>query len=242
MTVSTTIPANGKSTLQRRPFYIVASLLMGLIAVVGFWPTYFGPLVTGRIAQPLLIHIHATVFTGWLVLFLAQAVLAASKRVALHVRLGKIGIGYGALLVVIGLTTGVLRSSKLALGGPAEDLLFAATADMVVFSSFFAAAIVYRRTPQVHKRLMMVAANMLLIAAVARMTFIPPPPAGFPLFFAIWFLPLIFALAYDWWTQRRLHAAYLIGLGAFVVRILAISVVKTDAWGAITRTVVGLVA
>jgi hypothetical protein len=241
VTISTTLPATRTSALQRRPFYIGASLLMVLIAVAGFWPTYFGPLVKGTIAQPLLIHIHATVFTGWLVLFLTQAVLAATKQVAWHLRLGTIGIGYGALLVVVGLITGVLRSARLPLGGQAEDLLFAATADMIVFSGFFAAAIVYRRKPQVHKRLMIVAANMLLIAAVARMTFIPPPPAGLPLFVAIWSLPLISAMAYDWWDQRRLHAVYVIGLGAFVVRILAIAIVNTDAWGAITRAIVGSV-
>ena len=239
-TSTTTIPATRTSTLQR-PFYIGASLLMGLIAVVGFWPTYFGPLVTGSIAQPLLIHIHATVFTGWLVLFLAQAILAVTKQVKWHLRLGKIGIGYGALLVVVGLITGVLRSSRLPLGGPAEDLLFAATADMVVFSGFFAAAIVCRRKPQVHKRLMMVAANMLLIAAVARMKFIPPPPAGLPLFFAIWFLPLIAAMAFDWWSQRRVHAVYFIGVTAFVVRILAIAIHDTEVWRAFTRAVVGSV-
>ena len=240
-TSTTTIPVTRTSALQRRPFYIGASLLMGLIAVVGFWPTYFGPLRDRPIAQPLLIHIHATVFTGWLVLFLTQAVLAATKQVKWHLRLGKIGIGYGALLVVIGLITGALRSSRLPLGGPAEDLLFAATADMVVFSGFFAAAIVYRRKPQVHKRLMMVAANMLLIAAVARMKFIPPPPAGLPLFVAIWFLPLIAAMAYDWWSQRRVHAVYFIGVAAFIVRILAIAIHNTDAWRAFTRAVVGSV-
>ena len=109
---------------------------------------------------------------------------------------------------------------------------------MVVFSGFFAAAIVYRRKPQVHKRLMMVAANMLLIAAVARMKFIPPPPAGLPLFFAIWFLPLILAMSYDWWSQRRVHAVYSIGVAAFVVRILAIAIHDTEAWRAITRAVV----
>jgi hypothetical protein len=240
-TSTTTIPATKTGALQRPPFYIGASLLMGLIAVVGFWPTYFGPLVTGTIAQPLLIHIHATVFTGWLVLFLTQAVFAATKRVTWHLRLGKIGIGYGALLLVIGLSTGVLRSSRLPLGGPAEDLLFAATADMVVFAGFFATAIVYRRQPQIHKRLMMVAANMLLIAAVSRITFIPPPPAGLPLFLAIWFLPVISALAYDWLSQRRIHAVYLIGVVAFVVRILAIPLHNTEAWRAFTRAVVGSV-
>jgi hypothetical protein len=241
MATSTTVQVTRQSALQRRPFYIGASLLMGLIAVVGFWPTYFGPLVTGTIAQPLLIHIHATVFTGWLVLFLTQAILAATKHVTWHLRLGKVGIGYGALLVVVGLITGALRSSRLPLGGPAEDLLFAATADMIVFSAFFAAAIVYRRTPQVHKRLMMVAANMLLIAAVARMTFIPPPPAGLPLFLAIWFLPLTVAMAYDYRSQRRIHPVYLMGAGVFVVRILAVEIHNTEAWRAITRAVVASV-
>src|SRR6185436_11613748 len=136
---------------------------------------------------------------------------------------------------------GVLRSSALPLGGKAEDLLLAAIADMVVFSSFFSAAIVYRRRPQVHKRLMIVAANMLLIAAVARMTFLPPMPQGLPLFVAIWFLPLLLAIAFDVWNQRRVHPAYLAGLGAFVVRILVVALVNTEAWGAITRTVVAAV-
>jgi hypothetical protein len=135
----------------------------------------------------------------------------------------------------------VLRSARLPLAGGAEDLLVAATADMVVFTSFFTAAIMYRRKPQVHKRLMMVAANMLLIAAVSRMTFIPPPPAGLPLFLAIWFLPLIAAMAYDWWSQRRIHVAYLIGLVAFVIRVLTIPIHDTDVWRAITRAVVASV-
>jgi hypothetical protein len=134
----------------------------------------------------------------------------------------------------------VLRSARLPLAGGAEDLLFAATADMVVFTSFSR-----RRSctgaSRKCTRLMMVAANMLLIAAVSRMTFIPPPPAGLPLFLAIWFLPLIAAMAYDWWSQRRIHVAYLIGLVAFVIRVLTIPIHDTDVWRAITRAVVASV-
>jgi hypothetical protein len=51
----------------RRPAYIGLSVLMAIIAIVGFWPRYFGPLVRGTLVQPLLIHVHAAVFTGWLV-------------------------------------------------------------------------------------------------------------------------------------------------------------------------------
>ena len=86
--------------IVRRPFYIATSVLMGLMAVVGFWPTYFGPLVRGTLSQPLLIHVHTVVFVGWLALFLTQVVLAAAGQVKWDLRLGRFGIGYGALVVV----------------------------------------------------------------------------------------------------------------------------------------------
>jgi hypothetical protein len=85
---------------------------MGIIAVVGFWPTYFGPLMRGTLAQPLLIHVHTAVFVGWLFLFLTQAVLAAVGQVTWHLRLGRFGIGYGVLLVIVGLVTGMGSGKK----------------------------------------------------------------------------------------------------------------------------------
>lgn len=104
--------------LHRRRFYIGVSVLMGIIAIAGFWPTYFGPLVGGTIEQPPIIHFHALVFSGWLLLFLTQAVLAATGRVSWHVRLGRIGIGYGVLLIIVGLFTGISRSAdRLSAGG-----------------------------------------------------------------------------------------------------------------------------
>jgi hypothetical protein len=226
--------------VRRRPFYIGVSLLMGLIAVVGFWPTYFGPLVLGTIAQPLLIHLHATVFVGWLVLFLTQVVLAASGRVAWHLRLGRIGIGYGVLVILVGLLTGISRSAnriRLGLGG--EHLLFVAVADMTVFATFFGAAIAFRRKPQIHKRLMMVAATMLLVAAASRMTFLP----NLQVRQAVWVSPILLAMAYDFRTLRRIHPVYFIGLGAFLVRAMSPGfIADTDTWSAVAHWLTALVA
>ena len=161
---------------QRRPLYIALSALMALIVAVGFWPTYYGPLVRLTLAQPPLIHVHAIVFTGWLALFSAQAVFAANGRLQWHLRLGRVGIAYGVLLVIVGLTTGVLRSAALPRGGQAEELLYVAFVDMLVFASFFGAAIRFRRRPDVHKKLMTVAATTLLVAAVGRNPYLPAPP------------------------------------------------------------------
>ena len=226
----------------RRPFYIGVSLLMGLIAVVGFWPTYFGPLVRGTVEQPLVIHVHATVFVGWLVLFLAQVVLAATGRVAWHQRLGRLGIGYGIMLILVGLTTTVIRSSNLFYQGSIADarqLLLVGSEDMVVFAAFFVAAIVYRRKPQIHKRLMMVAATMLLIAAASRMQFLPP----LPLRLAVWVSPVFLAMAYDFRSRHIVHPIYLAGLGAFLVRAVTPPLITgTETWASFARWVFALAA
>lgn len=228
--------------VSQRPFYIGVSLLMGLIAVVGFWPTYFGPLVRGTVEQPPVIHVHATVFVGWLVLFLAQVVLAATGRVAWHLRLGRLGIGYGVVVILVGLTTTVVRSSNLFYEGSiagARQLLIAGSEDMVVFAAFFVAAIVYRRKPQIHKRLMMVAATMLLIAAASRMQFLPP----LPLRLAVWVSPVFLAMAYDFRSRHLVHPIYLVGLGAFLVRAVTPRLITgTETWAAFARWVFALAA
>jgi hypothetical protein len=196
---------------QRRRLYVALSALMALIAVVGFWPTYYGPLVRATLAQPLLIHVHAIVFTGWLAVFCAQAVFAANRRLQWHLWLGRVGIAYGVLLVTVGLSTGVLRSAALPRGGQAEGLLYIASLDMLVFATFFTAAIRFRRRPVLHRKLMTVAATTLLVAAVGRMSFLPAPPAGLAAMFLIWSSPVLLAVAYDRRHDQRVHPSTSLG-------------------------------
>ena len=224
----------------RRPFWLVVSALMGLIAAVGFWPTYFGPLMRGTLSQPLLIHVHTVVFVGWLVLFLTQVLLAATGHVHWHMRLGRFGMGYGILVVVVGLVTGVSRSADRVLAGKsANGLLLDVTFAMTLFSLFFGAAIAFRRRPRLHRRLMVIAATMLLVAAAGRMTFLPTVP----LFLAVWASPILLALANDYRKERLLHPAYLVGLAAILTRGYAPPlIVNTSAWTAIVHWVVRQVA
>ena len=212
--------------------------LMALIAVVGFWPRYFGPLVLGNLVQPLLIHVHATVFTGWLVLFFLQAYFAATKRLQLHMTMGKIGIWYGALLIVVGLTTGVLRAAGSP-PGRAEQLLFVSIADMAMFAGFFGAAIWYRKVPKLHRPAMVVAATALLVAAVSRMTFLPP---SIPIRLTMWALPILIAMAIEFRHRRGVHPIYLLGLLVFVVRRYSPPIIgPTHAWVSFAHWVFGMV-
>jgi hypothetical protein len=216
------------------------SFLMALIAVVGFWRLYFGPLVFGTLDQPPLIHFHATVFTGWLGLFFLQSYFAATKRLRLHMRVGRIGIWYGALLILVGLTTGVLRAAGYP-PGRAEQLLYVSIADMAMFGAFFGAAIWYRKKPKLHRPAMVVAATSLLVAAVAgtRMTFLPP--SG-PLRLTIWAMPILIAMAIELRQTRSVHPIYLLGLMVFVVRRYSVPLIApTTEWASFAHWVFNFV-
>lgn len=184
-----------------------------------------------------MIHIHATVFTGWLVLFFLQAYFAATKRIQLHLAIGRVGIWYGVLLMIVGLATGVLRSAEHLpqANGSAERLLYQAIADMAMFGGFFGAAIWYRSKPKLHRPAMVVAATALLIAAVGRMTFLP---AIGPLRIAIWSLPVLIAMAMEFKKTGTVHPVYGLGLLVFVIRRYSVPVVTgTAAWGSFAHWV-----
>ena len=227
-----------------RRFYVGIGLLIASMAIVGFWPTYFRPLLNGTVEKAPVIHFHATVYSGWLVLFIAQVVFASTGHLALHRKLGKVGIGYGVVIVIVGVFTAlsVYASNVQAARLAGEQLPLAPIAplsDMVVFSIFFGAAVLYRSKPEIHKRLMIVATTTLLIAAVGRMTFLGPPsvlntPMPPPVFLIVWYLPILLAMGYDFITKRLIHPVYVIGLvGLFILRLRGY-VGRTDSWADIS--------
>jgi hypothetical protein len=83
--------------------YLSAALVTTALAVVGFWPTYFGRLVAVSVAVPSVIHLHAAVFITRLLLFIVQVVFAATGRIRLHMRVGRWMMAYGLVVICAGL-------------------------------------------------------------------------------------------------------------------------------------------
>ena len=214
----------------RNPFYVGLTLLVTAIAFVGFWPTYFGPLLAGTVDKLPVIHVHAAIYVGWLAIFIAQATFAATRRMDLHVRLGNIGIGYGVLVIVMGLTVAFSMFAVRVHAGNLEQAqmrLAAPLLDMVFFTPLFAAAVRLRRRPEIHKRLMIVATTVLLIAAVGRMSFVGRP---WPLLL-VWGSPLLLGAAYDIVRRRAVPWIYLLGMVVIVARTFGARLIgETDAW------------
>jgi hypothetical protein len=218
--------------LPQRRIFVPLALFITLIAFVGFWPTYFGKLLAGSLSAPLIIHIHAAVFVLWLALFVAQAVLAASGRRALHVRLGPWIMAYGVFLIAVALLTSVAVFHQRVADGnfvEATRRLFAPLRDMLFFSAFLAAGWIYRYKPETHKRVMVAAGTILLIAAVVRLPFLGRP-APMPQFFLVWLAPIYLAMAWDWYSRRIVHPVYVIAIAAMVAMRLVLPLRDTESF------------
>lgn len=240
----TTAAAIPRAAAPRR-LYVGLALLAIAIAFVGFWRTYFGPLLAGVVDRPAIIHFHAIVYVGWLAIFLTQVALAATGRIAAHMRLGRIAIGYGVLVIAVGLlaTFGMfvlrVRAGEVA---EAQGRLAGPLLDMLVFAPMFAAAIYYRRRPELHKRLMIVATTALLIAAAGRIPF--PADLRGPLVHLVWTLPILVAMAHDYWRQRQVHAVYVLGLVVLVLEgpITRGLIRRSEEWADFTARLAAWVA
>src|SRR5262245_16842518 len=88
-----------------RLFVDMAVFMISLV-IAGFWP-YYGQVVRGAPLptrlQHWLIHVHSTLFIGWMLLFAVQAGLVWRRRLDLHRYVGPLAAGYGALITVVGL-------------------------------------------------------------------------------------------------------------------------------------------
>lgn len=228
----------------KRSFYITLSLLIALIAFVGFWPSYFGPLLSRTVDTETVIHFHATIYVGWLLIFFTQATFAATGRLALHRKLGSVGIGYGVLIIIVGLFTTFSRfAGHVAEFGVEESLgrLHWPLTDMVLFSAFFGCAVAYRRKPEIHKRFMIVATTTLLVAAAIRMQFQGNPLPQF-VFLGIWLSPILVAMAYDFRKWRLVHPVYLMGVLVLSVSSFRDVLMLSETWRSFTRLVARLVS
>lgn len=220
--------------------YVPIAVLALVFAIVGFWATYYGPLLAGKATTRPLIQLHAAVFVGWLSLVIAQAAFAATNRLALHMKLGRYVMLYGALVVVMGVGASLasfgthLRSGNLQ---RADMTLFIGLTDMLTFAPFLAAAWFYRRRPELHKRLIVVATTVLLIAPVHRMHwFLGGPPAPVTLVLLIWLAPIYLGMLHDLFTRRIVHPVYLIGILAVIyMKFWRIAMHQSETWRGIVN-------
>lgn len=231
---------------EHRFLSIMAAAIV-LTALAGFARTYFLRPLLAAPAPPLpgltpLIHLHGFLFTGWVLLLFAQVRLVATKRVALHRRLGVAGAVMAALMVVVGTLTalqGVVRGVAPFGMDPRRFLLVPLFA-IGLFAVFVVAGVRARRDGPSHKRWMLLATIALLPPAVARWVLLLG--LGPPVVFAVATLFPLPLFAWDLKTRRRLHPVTLGGgLLLIVSGPLRLVLAQTHGWLVASEWLVSLV-
>ena len=191
---------------------------------------------------PMLLHLHAAVFTIWMFLITAQVLLVVRNRVDLHRKLGWLLVAWAGLMAVMG---PVAAYSATMVGvkaqGPSPHPLFAVQAiNIGGFLALFAIGIALRKNPAAHKRMMILANVSLAPPGFSRMIeyLYPIRPNSFLTGFVYGFYGnlLLIALMLGWDLYRgRLIRSHVLGAITLIgCDLVAAFLYSWPPWGELT--------
>ncbi len=190
---------------------------------IGFYKSYFGAgMVTAKLPTTL-VHVHAVVFTLWMILLTVQIGLVSARKVRIHMQLGLWGFGLAGLMIALGLSTAIqsMKRGMVPPGFPPDPRVFFVIpfSDVVIFTLFVALGYALRRKAAAHKRAILIANIMIMDAPLGRVGI----AHGIPVATAVWASMLVIMMIYDGFTLRKIHWMTLLGtaviVGAVAVRI-----------------------
>ena len=217
------IPLPTKSTrLLAQYFYFCMSLLIGAVVIYGFSQRIDRQLFHPSHPKPILLFIHAVIFSAWVIFYIFQSILVRTGNVRIHRVTGWLGVALGVAIPIVGTITAVtmrrfdLQFRDLARTAP---LLRTALLDLGSFAIPFALAVYWRARPELHRRLMLIATCALTAAAFVRF---PPAFHSWPYFYVgVDSLILLGALR-DLIVDHRVHRVYVTALPVLMLAQVAV--------------------
>jgi hypothetical protein len=220
-------------------FFPGVAWLILITVFVGFAPSYY---LAGALRAPLpslAIHVHAVVFSCWILLLIAQTSLTATGRIDIHRRLGIAGVLLAGCMLIVGVWA---ATDQLARGSHRHDPLgfyIFPLANVIAFATLIVFAYRARFDSAAHKRLIIVASTALMTAPIARWhlhwsigsqrVFGVSAPVAELLSYTF----ILLLIAYDLWATRRIHRAT-VWAGAFLIGFqqVAVHFGRTSVWHA----------
>ena len=190
-----------------------------------------------------MIHLHAALFTVWLLFYVSQATLIMTGQARVHVKMGPWLAAYGFAIAAVGLYAAGLLANRL---GQRENDFEAAAAfvffpviDMVYFAGFLAAAVIYRRRPDLHKRAMFLATFSIAVVGLGRLVGRTGLESA-----VVWqslnLAPLLIAIACDMFVCRKVYPILAVGLVVHLIRLNAEHFANTEVWLPIGRALLAI--
>jgi len=224
-----------------RYFYFCMSLVFAGLVVWGFSKTVDASLIHAHPPRPLLLWMHGTAFSTWVVFFILQSALVRVQRVGVHRFLGWFGAGLAAVMVTLGFTIAVVMTrfdDRVLHQTGIDSFLSIPFCDMVIFGSCIALAIYFRKRPEYHRRLVFIATCQLMDAAIGRFDFW----FNHSIFDAGLDLLIVLGMLRDWTVEGHVHKVYRYALPAMIVlQSLAVYLWRANPawWRAATHAILG---
>lgn len=231
-----------------RNFFLLILLTIWVGILMGFGGDIAHHYAKSGLNYPLIVHVHAAAFVGWLVLLTTQILLIRNRNYDLHKKLGVAGACLAAAMLVLGPAAEIIVG-KIDYGTPDSDPAFQAIAftGVLLFGLMVGGALILRKNGSAHKRLMLLGTLAISNAGFSRwlggnlaQLFGHSQPAFWGIFYLI---PTVLVLSigvYDLITRRRLVPAYVAGaLLCFCLQIASVWLYFQPAWLTLSQHIVG---
>jgi len=215
-------------------------LWVGMIAGFGVdFPRY----LSENPPAPRIMHVHAAVFTMWMLILTAQVMLVMKNRVSWHMKMGWFAVGWACLMGVLG-PWAAMASQVTHLANPAIPPQFISVhiVDIGGFLILLAWGLTLRKNPAAHKRMMILATVSLADPGFSRFSgwLWPTEPTSVPVWFFWSFygnvLLVALMLAWDWWRGRLMKQFVVGAAGLLTVEYVATLLYFWEPWKAVTVT------
>jgi hypothetical protein len=205
---------------------VLGLLWIGMIAGFGLdFPFYLHQVP----APPLILHVHAVVFTIWMLLVTAQILFVVGDRVSVHRKFGWVLVAWVGLMAILGPWAAIaMQANRLRAGHAHPQFLALNLVDISSFLVLLGFGIALRKNPAAHKRMMMLSLIALSDPGFSRLLghFTHPPKSAFPWFLWVFYGDLLLiALIAIWdWRRGRLMRQFVFGatglIAAFYIAAL----------------------
>ena len=154
-----------KSTFYNSGFYLIGVFVL---AILGFWPTYFAIVFKAPLNFDFYIHAHALIMLLWVVTLIVQPILIKNRLNKWHILIGKFSYVHIALIFISAILLVHSRVSfRLDSPALARDV-FVPFKDLIVIGLAWGMAMIKRKNSLLHARYMICTSFAFIEPALVR--------------------------------------------------------------------------
>ena len=234
-----------------------------VVVLVGFIPDAMDKVAAVKAGThppfPPILHVHAALMGSFLLLLLAQTVMVATGRCALHKQVGIAAFVLVPALVVVGVMLAAtnyhvvwdgahhgspqVQAALTPVVPLLENILLLQLHAGILFAVFMTMALMVRNANSgFHKRMIFLGTAVPILASIDRMWWLPSTFPSSPMA-SDGYLLLVLAPLFLWDVirNRRVHEAYLVWAAIYLpVSLVMYKLWDTPGWHATARAMMGV--